>query len=261
MFTFDHLNGPIAIGRYRAPNGQTPQGRAIEPALEEIEFFIDGEGYFEWEGQEHVARCGTVLWHLAGEETLYRNNGDFPYECLTIAFPVRGAPRRQIPKVTHWDDPGEARTFAMELLRLFYREDTDKVRLGQYAYARLLWNAHEYSLRPPASHLPRCVQLTMHQLDTQYSSPLHINAVAAQVGVSTAHLHTLFKAHLGITPYQYLLQRRLQEARHLLASGDQLVKEISYACGFQDVVNFCRCFKARYGMTPATFRAQTIVTR
>lgn len=261
MFHFNHLAGPIGVGRYRAPFGQSPSARIIPPGREEIEFIIDGEGYFDWEGQQYTARCGTVLWHIPGEETIYRNNGSFPYECLMLLFPVHGVPKRQVAKVTQWTDTSAVRQFAMELLRDYHRGDVDKVMLGQYVYTRMCWHAYEDSLRQPVGELPRPVQLTMHLLETQFAKPLHIAEVADQVGVSIAHLHVLFKAHLGISPYQYLLQQRLQEARRLLASGDQLVKEISYACGFQDVVNFCRCFKAHFDVSPAGYRLRNSIPR
>ena len=261
MFHTDHLAGALSAAWYRAPAGRDAEGRIIRPGREEIEFILDGEGYFDWEGQRVTLHCGDVLWHLSGEMTIYRNNPTFPYECLVLTFPVHGVSSRQVAKMTHWEDPGEARAFAMELLRQYHRDEVDKVRLSQYVYTRMAWNAYCCSLRQPTAELPRCVQLALHLLDTQFAHLLHLDGIADEVGVSKAHLHALFKRHLGASPYQYLLQRRLQEARHLLASTDQLVKEISYSCGFHDVVNFCRSFKTRFQVSPAAYRARNTVTR
>ncbi len=260
MFRTDHLAGPIAIGRYRSPAGRNADGRTIEPGREEIEFFLDGEGYYEWQEQLHTIRCGAVLWHLPGEMTIYRNHPTFPYVCLVLTFPTRGLPVRQVPKITQWEQE-EARDFAAELITQYHRDEVDRVLLGQYVYTRMVWQAYSASLRQPTTELPRSVQLAMHLLDTQFARPMHIAGIAEQVDVSKAHLHALFKRHLGLSPYQYLLQRRLQESRRLLAFTDQLVKEVSYTCGFHDVVNFCRCFKARFHIAPAEYRARNTIKR
>ncbi|HEY3415614.1 MAG TPA: AraC family transcriptional regulator [Armatimonadota bacterium] len=248
------------MGRYRAPLGHSPLPRIISPGREEIEFFINGEGYFTWEGVEYTARRGTVLWHVSGEETIYRNHPQDPYECLMLTFPVHGAPGRPADKVSQWRDPEEAYAFALEVLREYHRDEIDHMRLGQYTYLRLLWEAYHAQLRRPET-MPRPVHIALHQLESHFAQPLHIEDLAAEAGVSAAYLHALFKRHVGVSPHQYLLKRRLQEARHLLASSDRQVKDISFACGFKDVVHFCRCFKGRFKVTPATYRARTIVER
>lgn len=254
MLITDHLAPPADFYRFRAPPGGNAGGRTIQPGCEDIEIIIDGEGFFDWEKKTHTVRAGAVLWHLPGEVTIYRSNPSFPYECVVARFPVAGAPRRQIPKITAWTDPGELRQFALELLGAYHRDDTDRALLTRYAYTRLLWKAHEFTLRRPDAAQPRGVRLALGYLEAHFAGSLHVDDLAVAAGLSAAHLHALFKKHLGRPPHQVLLQRRLQEARNLLATTDRQVKDICFACGFRDVVNFCRCFKARFGTTPARFR-------
>ena len=68
----------------------------------------------------------------------------------------------------------------------------------------------------------------------------------------------LFRKHLGETPHQRLLARRLQEARNLLATSNQNLKELAFECGFSSAEHFCRTFKERFGMTPGEYRRRNM---
>lgn len=252
----DHLTGDLKVTRYRAPPDRDPLGRSIEPGREEIEFLTGGRGFFEVNGRLQPVGCGCILWHLPGEQTIYRNDRSDPYECLVLSFPVTGSPRRQAPRVSFWEDTSEALSFAREVLSAYHRDGIDRVVLARYAYARLFWQAHVYSTRRPAEELPRKLQLAIERLNRRDEPKASLSDVAEAAGVSVPHLHHLFRRHLQTTPHQYLLQRCLQEARHLLASTDLPIKEVSYRSGFRDPVNFGRQFKARFGTTASAYRAR-----
>ncbi|MFA4943944.1 MAG: helix-turn-helix transcriptional regulator [Lentisphaeria bacterium] len=251
-----HLREGFALHRFRAPAGRDCLGRRILPGCEEVELIIDGEGFFEWEGTLHPCRRGTILWHLPGEETIWRNNPAFPYECLVLVFPVAAARPRGVPRLSLWPPGPELDAFVEELQRCYHRDPGDRDLLGLQAYVRLLWQAHLAARREPVAALPAAVRAALELVERRFPSPLSVPELARRAGVSPVHLHALFRRHLGRTPHRLLLERRLQEARHLLAAGDRQVKEVGYACGFRDTVHFCRCFKAKIGLTPAAYRAQ-----
>ncbi|MDD2707339.1 MAG: AraC family transcriptional regulator [Verrucomicrobiae bacterium] len=251
----NHLTGELKLSRYKAPFGSSPGGRVIGAGREEIEFLSGGTGYFEVEGRRQAVGCGCMLWHLPGEETIHLNDPANPYECLVFVFPVTGEPLRQAPRVSFWEDTVEAKAFLAEVLNAFHRDDIDRQALAHYAYSRLLWQAHVYSVRRSPNELPRKLQTVLGELDRGWNRGVSLREVARTAQVSQPHLHHLFQKHLQTTPHQYLLQRRLREARHLLASSDLSVKEVAFRCGFHGAVNFCRLFKTRFHTTPAAYRA------
>lgn len=71
--------------------------------------------------------------------------------------------------------------------------------------------------------------------------------------VSEYHLIRSFKKHFGITPRQYLISRRVSEARKLLASG-MSATAAAYECGFADQSHLNRYFKKVTGYTPGQLR-------
>ena len=83
---------------------------------------------------------------------------------------------------------------------------------------------------------------------------IDLETLAREAGWSVPHLHDRFQAHLGISPHQWLMRRRLHAARQLLAATDQPIAEIAGACGFADAAAFCRAFKRGEGTSPAAWR-------
>lgn len=79
--------------------------------------------------------------------------------------------------------------------------------------------------------------------------------MSAQLGVSPQHTNTLFRRAFGLSPYQYLLQLRIQKSKEMLiAQPDQTVKYIAEATGFLDASHFISTFRKVVGRTPDVFR-------
>lgn len=73
-------------------------------------------------------------------------------------------------------------------------------------------------------------------------------------GLDRFTLARQFRACFGTSPYNYLLMRRLQRARHLMREGVSLA-EAAFACGFADQSHLTRLFRRTYGITPGRWRA------
>lgn len=62
-----------------------------------------------------------------------------------------------------------------------------------------------------------------------------------------------FSAHFGISPQQYILQKKLNKAINFLYDNDKSIKEIAFLCGFENESYFNRQFKKIYGIPPGKF--------
>lgn len=95
----------------------------------------------------------------------------------------------------------------------------------------------------------------MRYLEEHYVDPQLSNGVLAESGeISEVYLRQLFKARLGISPWQYVLELRMQKAKRLLEEGGATVGEIAAVCGFSAIHHFCRTFKAFTGESPTQYR-------
>ena len=85
--------------------------------------------------------------------------------------------------------------------------------------------------------------------------------MAALAGTGTAQFLRAFKTSFGLTPYQYVLQRRIDRAKRLLASENPSLTSMALELGFASHAHFTSAFHARTGMTPSAFRRDKIVSR
>jgi AraC-like DNA-binding protein len=80
--------------------------------------------------------------------------------------------------------------------------------------------------------------------------------VAAGIGISERHLSRAF-ATAGTSIPQFVLARRLERARALLASAPEIpVGEVAARCGFGSATNFSQAFRARFGLRASDLRRQ-----
>jgi len=129
--------------------------------------------------------------------------------------------------------------------------------LGQRLTTRLL-GAHAESPAPlPSARgglpMPR-LRRAMDFLTANLGRDLHLDEVARELELSPFHFARRFRQSTGQTPYQYLLDQRIAQAKRLLRERDWPVQEIAAMTGFSSAVNFGRAFRQRTGQTPGAWR-------
>jgi two-component system response regulator YesN len=100
------------------------------------------------------------------------------------------------------------------------------------------------------------VQHIVAFIGNNYQRKLSLREMANTVNLSPWWLCHLFKADMGTSPERFLVQVRLEKARHLLETSFLSVKEVMAEVGIWDAGYFSRSFKAAYGVTPARWRAR-----
>ncbi len=83
---------------------------------------------------------------------------------------------------------------------------------------------------------------------------LTLDRMARAVELSPYHFLRTFERVTGVTPHQYVLRARLRAAATRLAAEPSKVLDIALDCGFGDVSNFNRAFRAEFGVSPRGFR-------
>ncbi len=84
---------------------------------------------------------------------------------------------------------------------------------------------------------------------------LKLADLAQLLGMSQFHFSHRFKQATGKTPYQYLLQQRIERAKQLLKQTDRAIVEIALECGFNSHSHLSKQFRQLTGMTPKAYRA------
>lgn len=99
------------------------------------------------------------------------------------------------------------------------------------------------------------IRRALDRIAAELDSPLTVDALAADAGMSRFAFHRAFQRATGESPYRYLTARRLDAAAHLLRTTRHSVLEIALECGFPDPGRFARAFRARFGVSPRAYRS------
>ncbi|GAA4867665.1 AraC family transcriptional regulator [Pseudonocardia benzenivorans] len=91
-------------------------------------------------------------------------------------------------------------------------------------------------------------------VENRFREPISLRDIAAAVGLTPGHVTTVVGRRTGRTVQQWLTERRMHEARRLLADTDLTVADIAHRVGYRDGGYFVRRFRAEHGVPPAAWR-------
>lgn len=94
----------------------------------------------------------------------------------------------------------------------------------------------------------------LRRVEEEYAQPLSVEEMARGCGCSTSHFMRWFRQMTGSTFHAYLNEHRLAAAAERLRRSSDSVLYIAGEVGFENLSNFNRQFKARYGVTPREYR-------
>jgi AraC-like DNA-binding protein len=86
---------------------------------------------------------------------------------------------------------------------------------------------------------------------------LTLGDLAREAGLSRFHFLRTFQRLIGVTPHRYILRARLREAAMRLEAESTGILNIALDCGFSDLSNFSRAFRAEFGVSPRVYRGVT----
>lgn len=106
-------------------------------------------------------------------------------------------------------------------------------------------------------HQLETVIATRSYIDINYEQALNLDVLSHIRCTSKYHLQRLFKRYYGITPKQYLIDKRIEGSKERLAKG-VTVTQTCYAVGFTSLSSFSTLFKAKTGKTPSQYQKEQV---
>jgi len=226
-----------------------------------LELVVAGEGTVKLNGQESPLRAGSLFHYDHTTRLEIRTDPTRPmakyFLCLTGA---RARARLRTAGIR----PGGVAQLAMfpEVQRVL----EDLIREGGHHRATagrvcgalvevLLLKIEElagFSAQKGAAEetFLRCKGL----IEAQAARLATLGDITKAVGLEASHLCRLFRRYQGLSPYQYLLHRKMALAAELLMDPTALVKEAASYVGFADPYHFSRCFKKVHRVAPKEFQ-------
>lgn len=213
-----------------------------------LHYVIKGSGVFIKNGVQYSLSAGDLFICAPGEAASYTASREDPWDYAWVGFTcapefdpllsedvvhISGATRIFTQLASSGNDPAKEWTVCGLMYQLF---------------AMLAQTQN----RPSAdkSYLSQAVSF----IESNYTQSLQVSSIADMLGLSRSYFCRVFKQQMGMSPQDYIVAYRLEQAEKLLTTTNLSQKEIARQVGYPDVYTFSRMFKRRYGIAPGQFR-------
>ncbi|AOS44278.1 HTH-type transcriptional activator Btr [Lacunisphaera limnophila] len=227
-----------------------------------LELVVAGEGTTRLNGTEHALRAGSLFHYDATTRLEIRTDPARPmakyFLCLTgkrATTRVRAAGLRAGGTV-HLAMFPEVQRVWEDLIREGSHHRATAGRICAALVEVLLLKVEE--LAGVAGRTGAAAEETFLRckgaIEGQAATLATLGDITRAVGVEASHLCRLFRRYQGLSPYQYLLHRKMALAAEYLMDPNALVKEAAGHVGFADPYHFSRCFKKVHHVAPKEFQ-------
>lgn len=257
---------PVRVGEsYLCDLGceRTASAHSYGPAVRDyslIHFVLDGEGVFYADGNSYAVSPGECFLIRPFKVTTYTANKENPWTYMWIG--MRGTESDEIINKAFGTRAVAPFDIALiKEIKSFYAQTESAYALGLNATGLLYKILASISITADTSadNQPDIVSAAIRFMENNYFHPFDISQLTRTLGISRAHFTVIFTKTVGVSPYKYLLNYRLQRATELIMITPELsVEEIAYSVGFSSIERFSEMFKKRYGFSPIKYRANRL---
>jgi AraC-like DNA-binding protein len=150
----------------------------------------------------------------------------------------------------------------LSAMRTEVREGCPSGRLygESISLALLAYLAGTYATPRPADDCKACLPAAQKRKLVDYiranlAGNISVTELAALVQMSPSHFARVFRASLGVAPYQFVMQERIEQAKDMLGATTISSSQVAMAFGFASQSHFVKVFRQFTGVTPKQYRA------
>jgi AraC-like DNA-binding protein/ActR/RegA family two-component response regulator len=128
---------------------------------------------------------------------------------------------------------------------------TTAVVINNYKYKNIDVLRQDHKI---VSNIPFILKPPIKYIEDHIEHRIDIRILAELTNWNYMHFIRMFSLYMGVTPYQYILQQKIERSKFLMTETDQLLTHIAFDLSFSSYSNFVNCFKRTTGSTPDAFR-------
>lgn len=118
---------------------------------------------------------------------------------------------------------------------------------------------HDFDTKINNEKLVARLTIAKNMLEENFSVRVDINTLAKKVALSKFHFSRSFKSVFGLSPHQFILNKRLEKSAQLIIEGKLMITDIACQVGFSDIYSFSKSFKKRFNACPSSFSTKTSI--
>lgn len=224
-----------------------------------FEYIIKGQGTIKINGQEFIAMSGDIYMLPRGCDHIYFSDGKNPW--TKIWFNIKGPLIDNLMQAYKLNNIYHIKN--LDLQELFYKmfftaqetnESVEEIfQKVSIIFHQILLKIYSKVEIPKRINNETALQLQQY-IDNHIESNLSIKTLSNYVFRSPSQTIRIFKKEYGITPYDYLLSKKIETAKLLLINTNMPIKQIALKLKFADEHYFSNYFKSKTGNAPIRFR-------
>ena len=230
--------------------------RAFTDRINNIEYILDGKGEVLIDGEWKKVSAGDMFILSENDYQEYRTDKDYPWHKLWIVY-------RADYIATFMNAYGiSSGVFTIPDVKRYFERAHELAASGEatldtcYEITKcvhsIIISAAEHKLGSESGIEYKLKQM----LSAAVYKKVELDSIASELHLSKSTIIRIFKKAYGTTPYEFLIDRKIEAAKTLLSSSCMLVKEISEKLCFTDEHYFSSLFLKRVGERPTDYRAR-----
>lgn len=174
---------------------------------------------------------------------------------LSASFPLATNRINDTLKEEHMD---EVKRLFFSVKREFEERETDYLSLvNNYISAILIRISRAYGItnfsKKEMQSYKKLLFATQY-IDEHYKEGITLDGLAEKVSYSRCYFSSMFKRCMGMSVWDYICIKRIEEALTLIKTTDKNILDIAMECGFNNSANFNKIFKKYTNVSPMAFR-------
>jgi AraC-like DNA-binding protein len=232
----------------------------------EICYLAEGQQLYRVADHDYLVCGGEVFVTLPDEDHDTGREPTMPGELFWMQVRLRPAATFGLQKSTAlrkslWELPSRhvpavsnlAREFE-EIHRILLRpSDHMTVRL-QTGILRVLLSLIDSASTPSLPSTSTSINRAIRYIEDHLDRPLSLPEIADAAALSESWFKALFRREVGMSPGEYVVRRKIRQARQMLRSGQHSVRDVAAAMGFSSSQYFATAYRRVMGASPSTER-------
>lgn len=226
-----------------------------------MEYVVDGVGELRLDGVDHTLKRGCLYWYGPGIPCHLVTDPQRPLKKIFFAFRCPdGSPSELYGLQRQFIGSNRGGDLVGNLVHMLFEEACAANRNSwriccAYLDIILMKCVRSEVLEQHASekawHVFREIK---EMIADNYLELGRMEDIAAKAGLSAAYISRLFRRYHHMTPYSFLVQKKMEHALDLLRQRNISVQQAAAMTGFEDPFHFSRVFKRFKGISPSAVR-------
>lgn len=229
----------------------------------ELYYVLEGDGFFCTEsGKIPIKKGAFIIINPSTRHTEYSSSSS-PIKYIALGVDdARFAFDTETEDTYHIYDFYPHQSLVLPIMQDMLREiRTKKIHheeICQHYFTILMLRisqitGEDFVLSGPSDVPPECESLKEY-MNAHYKESITLDTLADVSHLNKYYLSHIFSKAFGVSPINYLLERRILHSKELLKSFDYTITQIAHLSGFSSANYFTQSFKKYTGLTPKDYR-------